>query len=131
MSKFEVGDYKLYDEYNDIEITKRTPKYIYLHIKEYYGDYELRDRKVKKYIYKDDNDNEYIKPIHFQHNTIFTPSKDVLNGDYGFSSINLKAIDLEKINDKEIIDEANRRLEFRRNAVKEFKDSYKRNIKLI
>lgn len=101
-SKFEVGEYKLnhkscHHKRSNICITKRTPKYIHLHIKEYHGLwYSIYDGKVRKKIFIDDNNNEYIKDIYYRCWSIFTPSQRVLNMDYGFDCLQLNSIDLEK-----------------------------------
>ena len=101
-SIFEVGEYKLKKKINQVDlhmcITKRTPKYIHLHIRIYHGLwYSLYDGKLRKKIFIDENNNEYINDIYYSCFSIFTPSKRVLDMDFGFDCLQLSSYKLEKI----------------------------------
>ena len=69
-SKIEVGEYKLKNTINQVIlhlcITKRTKKYIHLHIKVHHMFFNsLYDIKVRKKIFIDENNSGYIKDIYY------------------------------------------------------------------
>ena len=97
-SIFEIGEYKLDSKNNNIYILKKTPNYIHLHIKEYHGRlYSIYDANIRKKIFIDENNNEYIKNIYYSRWSIFTPSKRVLDSEDGFDCLKINSYDLEKI----------------------------------
>ena len=80
---------------DDIKITKTTPRYITLHIKTHHGLlYSLDDVKLRRKIYTDEYDNEYLKPIYFVWNTIINPTTKQIDSDSGFDILHLQADDL-------------------------------------
>ena len=99
MAKFDIGRYCLCDEKNtdEILITKITPTYITLHIKTHHGFlYSLDDVKLRRKIFTDEYGYEYIKPIYFVWNTIFTPTAQEKDSDSGFDVLYLQAEHLFK-----------------------------------
>ena len=99
-SIFKVGEYKLKNkqDFSHICITKRTKNYIHLNIKIYHGyHYSIYDVNVRKKIFIDGNNNEYIKTIYYTWNTIFIPSKLVLDSESGFDILKLNSTELENI----------------------------------
>jgi len=99
MSKFVVGRYRLTDDETraeDIQIIKITPSFITFHIVEYHGySYSLYDVKFKRKIHTDEFGNEYIKPIYYKWNTLFTPSSKELDSDCGFDDLQINADELK------------------------------------
>ena len=79
VSILNIGEYVLlhYEQKSVIHIVKRTKFYITLHIELYHGySYTLEDVYVRKKIFIDVNNDEYIKPIYYTWNTIFIPSEN-------------------------------------------------------
>ena len=101
--KFKIGRYRISDDearIEEIRITKITPSFITFFIKEYHGVYySLYDVEVKRKIRTNEYGNEYIPPLYYVWNTIFTPSATKLNSDFGFDVLHLEAEDLKIFED--------------------------------
>jgi len=92
--EFKIGRYKITDMSADggvILITKIKNGFVWFDIKSYDGwSYSLYNVKVRRKIFRDKYGDEYIKPLHYVWNTIFTPSARQIDSESGFDRLDIR-----------------------------------------